>query len=173
MYPKKLYRYLLSFGSNLGTRDQNCKRAALLLEKRVQILRISSFMETAPILSDIYNTKDHDAYLNAVLEIKTSLTPKSLYKKVLVPIEDKIGHNRLRKWAPRKLDIDILFWAEDDKKDFEACSPCFYKQVSEWNKELSLLSVPHKELIHREFFFDLMQEIGINKSLLKQRHRIS
>jgi 2-amino-4-hydroxy-6-hydroxymethyldihydropteridine diphosphokinase len=47
-----------------------------------------------------------------VLELETKLTPHDLLKKLL-DIETAMGRVRSRKWEPRIIDIDILFYRDE------------------------------------------------------------
>ena len=79
-----------------------------LLRKTLTIVRISSVWETPPVGSE------GPDYLNMALLVKTHLDAVELKKKVLRPLEAKLGRVRSAdKNAPRTIDIDIIIF--DDK----------------------------------------------------------
>ena len=61
-------------------------------------------METAP-LANLNQPK----YINAVAQIKTSLTAENLFSK-LQEIENSLGRTRGEKWASRTIDLDLLLF---------------------------------------------------------------
>ena len=116
---------------------------------------------TKSLTSDQYDTHDHEDYLNFVLECSSRLTPSNLYIAIK-EIEDNIGHSRQNKWLPRKLDIDILFFALNDHKDFKQCTP-----RQHFDEKLNLL-VPHEGFWNRDFLMSLtIKELDIPASILK------
>ena len=99
---------ILHTGSNEGNRLQNLAQARRMIAQRV-----------GPIdrQSDLYLTKawglqDQDDFLNQVLIIKTGLTPHVVLEEIL-RIESEMGRKRTKKWAPRLIDIDLLFYNEE------------------------------------------------------------
>ncbi len=147
---KGLYRYILSLGSNLGNRSKNCRLALTYLKKITIIKKRSRLIQTSPLKSKDYDTSNHAPYLNQVIEIETSWEPGTLYEKLRM-IESRLGHNHLHKWQPRHMDLDILFWRENNASCFTSCTPLSYNQHG--------LMVPHKEVQNRPFLLTLMKEI--------------
>jgi 2-amino-4-hydroxy-6-hydroxymethyldihydropteridine diphosphokinase len=97
-------------GSNLGERMTLLKRAAFALAgaEGVEIVRASSVYETAP-----WGKTDQPAYLNAVLELKTSLAPLDLLD-CCQDIERRLGRVRgPERWAERVIDLDILLYGRE------------------------------------------------------------
>lgn len=96
--------YLL-LGSNLGDRKTYLKEACNNLTQMVgTITRSSAVYETAS-----WGIENLPAYLNQVLEIKTTLLPENILKKTQL-IEEKLLRVRTNKWNSRTIDIDILFY---------------------------------------------------------------
>ncbi|NRA46767.1 MAG: 2-amino-4-hydroxy-6-hydroxymethyldihydropteridine diphosphokinase [Oligoflexales bacterium] len=159
------YRYLLSFGSNLGNRHENCEHGLKLLSQHLKNIKCSRWISTPPLRSVEYDTTDHGDYLNFVLEASSSMSPPELYR-LIVKIEDQIGHSRADKWLPRQLDIDILFYAEDDHHEFATCSPLSYSCKN------SDLVVPHTGFWQRDFLQKLVhQDLAIPLEALQKRHQ--
>lgn len=119
---------------------------------------MSTIKETTPLHSDQYDTSDHNNYYNFVADIATNLRPDHLIS-LIQQIEDNLGHNRLSKWAPRHIDIDILFWAKNERKDFASCSALFYSGPQN-------LLIPHYDVWNRPFQFALLNEIGLSQEQL-------
>ncbi|MFK7826984.1 MAG: 2-amino-4-hydroxy-6-hydroxymethyldihydropteridine diphosphokinase [Oligoflexales bacterium] len=159
------HRYLLSFGSNLGNRQENCQFGLELLSQHVRNIRCSRWISTEPLTSPEYDTTDHQDYLNFVLEVSSCLSPAQLYR-MIVSIEDKIGHSRADKWLPRQLDIDILFWANNDHRDFVSCSPLSYSNIDDD------LLIPHQGFWSRDFLLNLIEkDLCIPLHALRAGHR--
>ena len=136
--------YLLGLGSNLsssfGDRFKNIDLAILYLELyKIKIIRKSSFYETLSY-PDIKNPK----FINIVVEVSTYLSPEDL-ASVLIFIEEKLERKRNKKNDPRTCDIDIIDY-NNQVLDFK------YKNLN--------LTVPHKELIFRNFVLLPLQEIS-------------
>ena len=150
------FRYMLAFGSNLGDRHQNCNRALILLfNLGVHILGCSRRLPTQPLRSEVYDTSDHEEYLNFVAEVRTAKAPKELYP-CLREIEDNIGHNRERPWAPRGMDIDILMAVYDmEGQTFSQCPQIFIKEDLPHS-----LFIPHPALCTRDFWRDGLKDLG-------------
>ncbi|MEG0378124.1 MAG: 2-amino-4-hydroxy-6-hydroxymethyldihydropteridine diphosphokinase [Eubacterium sp.] len=100
------HRAFISFGSNMGNKEENIKSGLELLYSDPSICSIkeSSIIETEP-----WGYEDQDTFLNGVLEIETTYTPHELMT-FLLKIELALKRERLLKWGPRTLDLDLLFY---------------------------------------------------------------
>ena len=110
----------LLLGSNLGNRQENLSNALSFIEKNAGIIeKKSSLYQTAP-----WGMLDQDDFLNQAVLIKTSLPPQQLLKQLL-DIEIMLGRERLEKWGPRIIDIDILYYDSEiiDEKDLKVPHP--------------------------------------------------
>ena len=93
-------------GSNLGNREKVLMQAADTLEQNgIILVKKSSIYETAA-----WGKTDQQAFLNQVLQVDTSLSPKELLK-VILEIELELGRVRKVKWGERLIDIDILYYS--------------------------------------------------------------
>jgi len=98
----------LSLGSNIGDRLSNLKKACQLLEEKgILILRKSSFYLTQP-----WGIKNQPEFINQVIEAETSLPPEELLT-LLKEIEGVLGRKKGKRWGPRIIDIDILFYGDE------------------------------------------------------------
>lgn len=102
----------LSLGSNLGDRVASLARARRLigLLDGVKVVSASSLYETEPV--GVKPEFQHLKFINAVLILKTRLPVDELHAQLAV-IENELGRVRVDdRYAPRALDIDILYAGE-------------------------------------------------------------
>ncbi|MGI8927498.1 MAG: 2-amino-4-hydroxy-6-hydroxymethyldihydropteridine diphosphokinase [Tepidiformaceae bacterium] len=97
---------VIALGANLGERAANLRAAVELMEKEGLLLSAaSSIWETAPVPAD------QPPFLNAVVVGETALAPGALLA-ALKGIEAALGRRPGRRWAPRPIDLDILFYGD-------------------------------------------------------------
>jgi 2-amino-4-hydroxy-6-hydroxymethyldihydropteridine diphosphokinase len=127
----------IGIGSNLGNSLKNCKHAVEIISrvKGVNLETVSSFYKTEPV-----GIENQNYFVNAVLEIKTDLSPLILFQN-LHNIENEMGREREIKGGPRIIDIDLLFYGQD--------------VISEKN-----LVIPHPEIHKRRFVLEPLCEIA-------------
>lgn len=110
----------LGLGSNLQHPGEQLREALNRLgdADQVEVLRVSSFYRTPP-----WGDKEQDDFINAVTEIETGLPPLSLLR-VLQSIENAMGRVRDgRRWGPRKIDLDLLLYGEQQYQSPELVIP--------------------------------------------------
>jgi 2-amino-4-hydroxy-6-hydroxymethyldihydropteridine diphosphokinase len=126
----------IGVGSNLGDREFLIRKAIEELRDlpHTVVARVSSLYDTDPV-----GDEEQPAYLNAVVRVETGLPPRELLWHLLL-IESRMGRVRSQRWAPRPIDLDILFYGKEiiDEPD---------------------LSVPHPEAHHRAFVLVPLAEI--------------
>jgi len=127
----------LGLGSNMGDRKGYLTKAKdmLITHDYIKILKESEILETVP-----YGITDQADFLNQVILIETELSANDVFD-VCQQVEIESGRVRTRKWGPRKLDIDILFYED--------------KVIN--TKELK---IPHADLHNREFVLKSMLELA-------------
>ncbi len=96
----------LGLGTNMGDREEYLSSAVKLLNNNKNI--------TVTNKSKIYETKawgytDQADFLNICIEIETSLNEYELLK-VCQDVELKLNRERIIRWGPRTIDVDILFF---------------------------------------------------------------
>ena len=93
-------------GSNLGDRLAYLRAgvAGISALEHVQVVAMSSVYETDPV-----GLEDQPQFLNAALALRTDATPVSLLRSLL-RVEDGQGRERLERWGPRTLDLDLLLF---------------------------------------------------------------
>jgi 2-amino-4-hydroxy-6-hydroxymethyldihydropteridine diphosphokinase len=126
----------LLIGGNVDDREKNLLLAAELIRKHAgKVDAQSSVYETAA-----WGKTDQPDFLNQVLKITTDLLPGDLMKEIL-KIEKLMGRERSEKYAPRLIDIDILFFNDEIVKT-------------------SLVTIPHPQIQNRRFVLVPLNELA-------------
>jgi 2-amino-4-hydroxy-6-hydroxymethyldihydropteridine diphosphokinase len=97
-------RAYLALGSNLGDRLAYLQLAVDELARvpGVLVVALSRVYESAPV-----GGPPQDPYLNAVVAIETDLDPHELLHRGQ-QIEQLAARERVERWGPRTLDVDVL-----------------------------------------------------------------
>jgi 2-amino-4-hydroxy-6-hydroxymethyldihydropteridine diphosphokinase len=127
----------LALGSNLGDRREMLCRARerLAALPGTTLAGASGLYITAPV-----GGPEQDDYLNQVVEVTTTLSPRDLLLAA-GRIEAALGRERLVRWGPRSIDVDILW--------YDGCS------VAEPD-----LEVPHPRMEERRFVLEPLAELA-------------
>jgi 2-amino-4-hydroxy-6-hydroxymethyldihydropteridine diphosphokinase len=126
----------IALGSNVGDREANLRTAVQRLQSdEIRVLRRSSLYETAP-----QELLDQPWFLNAVVEVETSLFPMQLLARVR-QVERQMGRQRVTPKGPRNIDVDILFYG---RAAIRTCE----------------LEVPHPRIAQRRFVLEPLAEIA-------------
>ena len=135
----------IGLGSNLGDSRQ-------ILAQAVQKLATLGQVKT----SDLYQSppmgpQDQPNYLNAVVQLCTTLAPLELLDR-LQAFEQEAGRVRLRHWGERTLDLDLLIYGDEQIQN-------------------QRLTVPHVGVLERDFvlipLLDIDAEIQVHATSLK------
>lgn len=127
--------YLL-IGGNLGEKWKNLEVARTKLNAKAgKIVSFSGIYKTAA-----WGKTDQPSFLNQALKVETWLSPKDLLKAIN-DIEREMGRERLEKFGPRLIDIDILFYNDE------------IVAIPE-------LRIPHPELQNRRFVLVPLADIA-------------
>jgi 2-amino-4-hydroxy-6-hydroxymethyldihydropteridine diphosphokinase len=118
----------LGLGSNLGRRRAAITAALgwLAQHPRIALRRHSGLIETEP-----WGVSDQPRFINAVVEIETSLPPRELLEQ-LKSAERALGRReRKQKWGPREIDIDILLYGDEviDEATLTIPHPCLTERA--------------------------------------------
>lgn len=127
--------YLLT-GGNLGNREKNLIDAqGFIAEACGNIKLASSLYQTAA-----WGPIAQPDYLNQVLRLETLMSARELLT-ALLQIEKEMGRHREERYAPRTIDLDILFFNNEtiDEED---------------------LIIPHPRLYTRRFVLAPLAEIA-------------
>jgi len=130
----------IALGSNLGDRAANLEFAVARLRHTpgIEVIRISSSLENPAI----GGPDDSPPFLNAAVEIRTTIAPHALLKRLL-EIERELGRTRRQKWEPRTIDLDLLLYGDQILSSQE-------------------LIVPHPLMHERRFVIQPLAEIAPN-----------
>ncbi len=120
-------RIYLGLGSNLGNRKFNLRSALAALGNRgIQVLQVSPFFETQAVAPD-----GQPDYLNCACRVQSLLSAERLLRHCQ-EIEESLGRVRAARWAPRPIDIDVLYYGD-------------------WILRTGDLKIPHPRLHLRRF----------------------
>jgi 2-amino-4-hydroxy-6-hydroxymethyldihydropteridine diphosphokinase len=101
-------RAFVALGSNLGDRRSHLAEA---VKRLPDVVARSHLYETDPV----GGPPGQGAYLNCVVELRTSRTPRELLT-IAQAAEVAAHRTRNQRWGPRTLDVDILL-VGDEKVD--------------------------------------------------------
>ncbi|TJX15703.1 2-amino-4-hydroxy-6-hydroxymethyldihydropteridine diphosphokinase [Tissierella creatinini] len=142
-----MHRIYLGLGSNIGESRNNIETALMLLEKKINIIKKSSFYETEPV-----GFKDQPWFLNIVLEGQTELNPFELLE-FTQSIEKDMKRIKTIINGPRNIDVDILIY--DNLKI-----------------ETENLNIPHPRMQERNFvmvpLFEIAPKMVIDNKSIKE-----
>ncbi len=117
--PQSSHRAFIALGSNLGDRRAFLRMGVAGLDR---VVAMSQVYETDPV----GGPDDQGAYLNMVVEIETPLDPFALLRRCQ-RIEGEAMRQRVVRWGPRTLDVDIIMYddAVIDSPDLVVPHPYF------------------------------------------------
>lgn len=103
---RKWNKVYIAAGSNLGDKEETLKEAIYIIDKRKDcvVTKVSNFYTTDPV-----GYEDQDQFVNCVFEINTLQTPSELMD-TLLEVEKDFKRERIIRWGPRTLDLDIIFY---------------------------------------------------------------
>jgi 2-amino-4-hydroxy-6-hydroxymethyldihydropteridine diphosphokinase len=125
----------IALGSNLGDREAHLRDALAAMAPAVTIHARSSVHETRP-----QYVTDQPPFLNMALRGTTRLAPKALLRH-LKKIETNLGRKPSRRFGPRLIDLDILYYGDKILKD-------------------EVLVLPHPRIAERDFVLLPLAEIA-------------
>lgn len=132
-------RVFVALGSNIEPRESHLDAALTAMQAThgIKVVATSCIRETDPV-----GPVAQARYLNAVVELRTSLDPQDLLASLLA-IEHQNGRDRSKesRWGPRTLDLDIILFGDR----------------AIW---LPHLTVPHPRLAERLFVLDPLAELA-------------
>jgi len=119
---------VVGIGGNEGNVRKRFRNLYMYLCKN----RLVSVSQTSAILKNPpFGYLDQDDFYNAVMVIRTSLSPKA-FLKFLLHVEKIFGRKRSFKNAPRTLDLDIIFYDDIiyNDKNLKIPHPSWYQRES-------------------------------------------
>lgn len=144
----------VALGANLGDKAAALQEAVMAINRLpfTRVDKTSSLYATAPQGGNSCITLGDD-YLNAVVEVQTSLTAPALLKH-LQHIEQVAGRERPYPNAPRTLDLDLLLYGSA-------------------SIDSALLTVPHPRMLQRAFVLMPLKEIAPALVSADQLHAVN
>ena len=131
-------RLVLGLGSNLGLRETNLKRAITRLTRGISPVlenpKLSRVFESPALLPTGAPNHWNRPYLNCALSGDALVGPDQLLR-TLKETERSLGRVAGERWAPRSVDIDVLWW------------PGMEMQTEG-------LEIPHPEILNRPFVLE-------------------
>lgn len=133
---------VLGLGGNIGDSRKLIAAAVdcLAVDPAIAVESVSALYETPP-----WGKVDQPPYLNAAARIDTTHAPRELLRAILA-VERQLGRERIERWGPRTIDIDILLFGA--------------AEVAEPG-----LNIPHPRLTERAFalipLIDVMPDAAI------------
>lgn len=103
-------KVFIALGGNVGKVSENFEIVTLKIKEMIgPVIKQSSLYKTEP-----WGNKNQDDFLNQVIYVETNKSPDEVLKNIL-SIEKAMGRNRNKdnQFAPRSIDIDILFYNEE------------------------------------------------------------
>jgi 2-amino-4-hydroxy-6-hydroxymethyldihydropteridine diphosphokinase len=98
-------RAFIGLGSNVGDRLARLRGAVRALREfpSTRVAALSPVYETSPV-----GPRQRD-FLNMAVDVRTSLDPDALLAR-LKETEAELGRRSRRKWGPREIDLDLIFY---------------------------------------------------------------
>ncbi len=93
---------VVALGANIGNPKEQMDVAISLLREATDVIAISSFYRTKPV-----GGPEQPDYINAVCILESELPALDLLS-LLHGIEKSLGRERIEKWGPRTIDLDLI-----------------------------------------------------------------
>jgi 2-amino-4-hydroxy-6-hydroxymethyldihydropteridine diphosphokinase len=93
---------VIALGANIGDPRAQMDLAIAMLREATEVISVSEYFSTKPV-SEI----EQPDYLNAVCIVESELPAMDLLS-LLHGIEKVLGRERLERWGPRNIDLDLI-----------------------------------------------------------------
>lgn len=123
-----MVQVVVAVGGNVGDVEQTIARAKTLIAKHE---RVDSLRSAELYCSVAMGADAGDSFLNSAWVFETSFEALELLD-LLQQVENELGRTREVRWGPRTLDLDLIFYGEE--------------QI-----DLPRLTVPHPHCWYRQF----------------------
>lgn len=132
---------VIALGANIGSPKEQMDIAVAMLRESTEFIAISSYYRTKPV-----GGIAQPDYINAVCLIESELPALDLLS-LLHGIEKSLGRERIEKWGPRTIDLDLIQYGNLLSKADE-------------------LELPHPRAYERRFVLEPWHEIEPDAILL-------
>lgn len=133
---------VIALGANIGNPQENIDLAIALLREATDVIAVSSYYTTSPVGGPV-----QPDYLNAVCIIESDLPALDLLS-LLHGIEKSLSRERIERWGPRSIDLDLI-------------------QFGTLLSQSPELELPHPRAHERRFVLEPWCEIDADAILLK------
>ncbi|MHC3941314.1 2-amino-4-hydroxy-6-hydroxymethyldihydropteridine pyrophosphokinase [Paenochrobactrum sp. BZR 201-1] len=153
------YSAWLGLGGNLGDPVSSMARALHMLDRREdsKVSAVSKLYRTPP-----WGKTDQSWFYNACARLETNLPPLQLLETCL-SIEADMKRERIERWGPRTIDIDILVMQE--------------KNADFITLDEELLNLPHPRMMMRAFVLvplaDIAPYLEVEEQVIAQAAQVS
>jgi len=93
---------VVALGANIGDPKEQMDLAISILREATEVIATSSYYTTKPV-----GGPEQPDYLNAVCILESDLPALDLLA-LLHGIEKTLGRQRIEKWGPRTIDLDLI-----------------------------------------------------------------
>ena len=132
---------VVALGANIGNPQEQMDLAVAMLKEATEVTAVSKYYSTKPV-----GGPEQPDYLNAICILESELPALDLLS-LLHGIEKSLGRERLEKWGPRTIDLDLIQYGSLLSKAEE-------------------LELPHPRAYERRFVLEPWHEIEPDAVLL-------
>ena len=132
---------VVALGANIGNPKEQMDLALAMLKEATEVTATSSYYVTKPV-----GGPEQPDYINAVCILESDLPALDLLS-LLHGIEKSLGRERIEKWGPRTIDLDLIQYGSLLSKADE-------------------LELPHPRAFERRFVLEPWHEIEPDAVLL-------
>jgi 2-amino-4-hydroxy-6-hydroxymethyldihydropteridine diphosphokinase len=93
---------VVALGANIGNPSEQMKLAIAMLKEATEVIALSTFYTTKPV-----GGPEQPDYINAVCILESDLPALDLLS-LLQGIEKSLGRERIERWGPRTIDLDLI-----------------------------------------------------------------
>lgn len=93
---------VVALGANIGNPKEQMDLAIAMLKEATEVTAVSTYYSTKPI-----GGPEQPDYLNAICILESELPALDLLS-LLHGIEKSLGRERIEKWGPRTIDLDLI-----------------------------------------------------------------
>ncbi len=140
---------IIAIGANLDIQDQSSKYETCL--NAIRYLQDNDICDVIK-LSDWYQTTawpdpEKPPYINGVAIVDPKTSSPSEFLMQLHQVEAYFGRERIKRWEPRTLDLDLLLWND---------------YITENKDTMKGLALPHPRMAERYFVLVPLAQIAPN-----------
>jgi 2-amino-4-hydroxy-6-hydroxymethyldihydropteridine diphosphokinase len=93
---------VVALGANIGNPSEQMNLAIAMLKEATDVIAVSTFCTTTPV-----GGPEQPDYINAVCILESDLPALDLLS-LLQGIEKSLGRERIERWGPRTIDLDLI-----------------------------------------------------------------